>query len=437
MDISIIFIIFAVILLVAFSGHPVAFGLGGISVILGMAMWGPIPSFMPLFVSRLFTLMNSLPMIAIPLFLFMGATMDASRISTKLFSGMHVFVGNIPGGLGAGALIISILLAASTGIVTASLMLLGLMALPQMLKHGYDKKLAAGIVMAGGCLGVIIPPSLLLIIYGSVLSISVGKLFAGAFLPGLLLGTFYIGYVLLRVWLKPELAPVASIGNKETQSGDRLRAIKYVVPPLLLVGSVLGSILAGIATPTEAAGVGAFGAFILALFYREMNWQRLKLICHSTTLTTAMVMWLLFGGACFQAVFYGLGGGEAISSGFIGMEYNRWLVLGLILCVLFILGMFLDWIAILLIFMPAFLNAIIALGFDPLWFAILFCILMQTSFLTPPVGGALFFVKAVAPSEISFMDLVRSAPPFVIIQLLVLALAIVFPAIITWLPSLM
>ncbi len=437
MDFFLVVFILAVLLITILTGHPIAFGLGGVAIWLGMFLWGPIPDFLPLFNSRMLTLMNNLPMIAIPLFLFMGTTLDASGVTTKLFSNLEVWVDRLPGGLGVGALIISILLAASTGIVTASLTLLALLALPQMLNRGYNKQLAGGIVMAGGCLGVIIPPSLMLIIYGSVLSESVGRLFAGSLLPGILLGVLYIAYVLVRCRLQPELAPVKHQEGQSDKTRKRLNSLPHIIPPLFLITAVLGTIIAGIATPTEAAGIGALGAIILALCYKGLSWEIIKIICHSTAKTTAMVMWLLFGGICFQTVFYGLGGGVAVSSFFMGLEISSWIVLTLVLFTLFILGMFLDWITILLIFMPAFVSIITALGMDSLWFAIVFCIIMQTSFLTPPIGGALFFVKAVAPKEVSYMDLVRSVPPLIAIQVFVLILVLAFPSLATWLPSLM
>lgn len=434
MNIGIVIFIFALLIAVLLSSHPIAFALGGLSMLLGVAVWGDMGTLIPIFSSKIVTLVNNPSMLAAPLYLFMGVILDNTGITHRLFKGMRVLVGRVPGGIGIGALIISILLAASTGIVTATITLLTVLALPRMLEMGYNKSLAGGIVMSGGCLGIIIPPSLMLIVYGATMEESVGQLFAAALIPGIILGVLYIAYVFVYAKLKPEEAP--GITREEFAAFTRkdfVEAFLDVFPPLLLIIGVLGSIISGIATPTEAAVVGIIVSLLLGV--RHLTWEGIKESCFSTTKATTMCMWIMFGGACFQSIFYGIGGQDAIVSAFLGLQVSPFAILAVMMGLLFIFGMLMDWMAILVIFMPTFIMVAKGLGMNTIWFALLFCIVMQTGFLTPPFGGALFFCKAVAPKEVSMIDLIKSVPPFVAIQVFVLILCIVFPQIVTWLPG--
>jgi len=329
--------------------------------------------------------------------------------------------------------------AATTGIIGASVVAMGLMAGPALLRRGYERGLSAGIICSSGTLGILIPPSIMLVVYGGLTGLketSVGNLFAGAILPGILLSGMYLAYVAIRCTINPKLGPVIPIEDRTYSLGQKaMMTLKSFVPPFGLILTVMGTILAGIATPTEAAALGCLGALILAAFNKKLTWQMFRLAADSTLKTTCMIMLLFIGGKVFSVVFLSMGGGDVVADLLLGMDVNEYVILAIMMLVVFIMGMFIDWAAILLVVVPIFTPIAMDLDFNPLWFAMLVCINLQTSFLTPPFGYALFYFKGVAPPEYSMGDIYRGIIPFVLIQIVGLAAIIAFPQIVTWLPD--
>ena len=337
-------------------------------------------------------------------------------------------------------IVVSTVFAATTGIIGASVVAMGLMAGPALLRRGYDRGLGAGIICSSGTLGILIPPSIMLVVYGGLTGMketSVGNLFAGAILPGVVLSGLYLLYVGVRCGLNPKLGPPIPREERTYTLGQKFTmTMKSFVPPFSLILTVMGTILAGVATPTEAAALGCIGAMVLALFNRKLNREVLTQASLSTARTTAMIMALFVGGKLFSVVFLSMGGGDVVADALLGMDVSPYVVLFIMMAVVFMLGMFIDWAAILLVVVPIFTPIALDLDFNPLWFAMLICINLQTSFLTPPFGYALFYFKGVAPPEYTMGDIYRGIMPFVIIQLIGLALMVSFPEIITWLPDL-
>jgi tripartite ATP-independent transporter DctM subunit len=398
--------------------------------------------------NRLFGIITNQTLIAVPLFVLMGIILEKSRIAENLLDAMSSVFGRFPGGLGLAVTLVGMLMAASTGIVGATVVTMGLMSLPSMLKAKYDPALAAGAICATGTLGQIIPPSIALVLLGDVLSnayqqaqlsqgifnpraISVGDLFAGAIIPGLVLVSLYAAYIWFVAMTQPEKAPRAEVRNIETR-----QVIASLLPPLVLIIAVLGSILTGIATPTEAAGVGALGAFILALSRRMLSFKQIREITQSTTKTTSMVFFILIGASFFSLVFRGYGGDELVQKLFENMPGGLTGATIIVMLVIFFLGFILDFIEITFVVVPIVGPVLMAMGLDPVWLGIMIAINLQTSFLTPPFGFALFYLRGVAPKEVSTTDIYRGVIPFIIIQLLVLLLIAWQPALATWLPSL-
>jgi tripartite ATP-independent transporter DctM subunit len=386
-------------------------------------------------VQRIYATMENAVLVALPMFVFMGLMLDQSGLAEKLMRSFAETLGRVGGGLAMAVVLIGILLAASTGIVGASVVLLATISLPIMLEAGYDRRLAAGVVAASGTLGILIPPSIMLIIMADQLSLSVGELFMGAIVPGLLLGFAYLAYVILAVAIRPGLAPKPK--NVTPFSGRLiLDTVIAVLPPLALILAVLGSIFFGIATPTEASGIGAFGATLLALLNRRLNLHVLWSVAVRTTLTTAFIFGIFIGATAFALVMRGLGGDQMIERALEAIPFGNTGVVLTVLFFAFLAGFFLDWLEITLIFLPLVGPVIVALGFDPIWFVVVFAVALQTSFLTPPVGFSLFYLKGAAPPEITTRDVYRGIIPFVIIQLSVVFLMVFVPALVTWLPTL-
>ena len=413
-------ILFALVFILILFGYPVALVLGGISVVSGLLFFDI--DFFYLVSLRIFGIMNNFVLLAVPLFIFMGMTLERSGIAEKLLETMAILFGKIKGGLAYSVIIVGGMLAASTGIVGATVVTMGLISLPVMIKRGYNTKLATGVIASSGTLGQIIPPSVVLVLLGSVLNISVGDLFTSALLPGLTLVVLYLIYVLIISIIYPEFAP--SMPNKlikkfKNETGI-LEIIKAFILPFVLIFAVLGSIFAGIASPTEAAGIGALGALILSYFQANMNLKKLKIIMKETTSLTSIVFMILIGATSFSLVFRGLEGDKILINIITQADLSPELFIILILFIVFIAGFFIDFIEIIFIIVPVITPILIALNIDLIWVGILLAINLQTSFLTPPFGFSLFYLKSVAPKEIKTKDIYYGIIPFVIIQLLFL-----------------
>ncbi|MFH2061295.1 MAG: TRAP transporter large permease subunit [Pseudomonadota bacterium] len=433
---------FATLILAITLGHPLAYTLAAVATLFGLIDNGfSFPMLFEMFVNNSWGLMNNYTLVAIPLFILMAQVLDRSKVSDALFEALYVVLGGIKGGLGLAVVVVCTVFAATTGIIGASVVAMGLLATPTLMKKGYQKELTAGIICAAGTLGILIPPSIMMVVYGGLTGMketSVGNLFAGAIFPGLILAGFYFVYILIRCNLNPTLGPPISKDEALTYTAGQKWAmtLKSLVPPMMLILSVMGTILAGVATPTEAAGLGALGSMILAFLNKKLNFKVLKESAYATLKTTSMVMMLFIGGKLFSTVFLSMGGGDVVADLLIGSGMNRWLVLGVMMFIVFIMGMFIDWAAILLVTVPIFLPIAMELNFDPLWFSLLMCVNLQTSFLTPPFGYALFYFKGVAPEGFTMGHIYRGILPFVLLQIFSMVILCLFPSIVTWLPNL-
>jgi len=433
---------FATLIFAITLGHPLAYTLAGVATLFGLIDNGfNIPGLFDLFANNAWGLMNNYTLVAIPLFILMAQLLDRSKVAEALFEALYIVLGGIKGGLGLAVVVVCTVFAATTGIIGASVVAMGLLATPALLGKGYQKEMTSGIICAAGTLGILIPPSIMMVVYGGLTGLketSVGNLFAGAIFPGLILAGLYFLYIFTRCNLNPALGPPISKVEASRWSARQKwgMTLKSLVPPLALILAVMGTILAGVATPTEAAGLGAFGALVLAILNRKFSWEVLKLSCQSTLKTTSMVMMLFIGGTFFSTVFLSMGGGDVVADVLIGSGLNRWIVLIIMMGIVFLMGMFIDWAAILLVTVPIFMPIAMELDFNPLWFSILMCVNLQTSFLTPPFGYALFYFKGVAPESYSMTHIYKGIMPFVLLQLLAIVILSIFPAVTTWLPEL-
>lgn len=447
-------ILFISVCLVLMLGFPVAFSLAGTSLIvagIGYITGTFDGAFLSALPNRLFGILSNQILIAVPLFVFMGIMLEKSRIAERLLQNMALLFGPLRGGLGISVIIVGMLMAASTGIIGATVVTMGLISLPAMLKNGYSPSLAAGNICATGTLGQIIPPSTALIILGDVLSsayqqaqlsmgifspdtVSVADLFVGALIPGLLLVVFYMLFVGFTAWLKPQAAP-AVIDRPDLDSTFVKQLIAGLLPPLTLILAVLGSILSGIATPTEAAAVGAAGATILALVYGQLNLSRLKEVSDGTLKVTSMIFMIFIGAAIFSLVFRGFGGDEQVQALFEAMPGGKFGAMLVVMLVIFLLGFILDFIEITFVVVPIVAPILLAMGIDPVWLGIMIAINLQTSFLTPPFGFALFYLRGVASQELSTTAIYKGVAPFIAIQVGMLVLLSFVPELATWLPD--
>ncbi len=440
-------LMFLALAVLLFSGYPVAFVLGGVGLAFGLiGYW--LDAF------RLIEFYNLLPriwggiaenlvLVAVPLFVFMGTMLERSGVAEDLLHALQVMMRRIPGGLALAVTIMGTIMAATTGIIGASVVMITLMALPVMLEQRYSKELATGTIAASGTLGILIPPSIMLVIMADLLSISVGNLFVAALFPGLILSGLYFVYIWFLGHIRPAMAPPLPAAAGPQGAGNLARMlVKSFVPPAFLILLVLGSIFAGWATPTEAAAVGAAGAILLAAFNGRLTWAALSDVSERTALTVSMIFFIFIGATAFSYVFRSLGGDYIVEDLILGAGLGAWSILFLLMGVIFFLGFFFDWIEITLIVLPVFTPIVAALDFGghvpPLetvyWFAILVAVNLQTSFLTPPFGFALFYMKGVAPPTVALIEIYRGIIPFVLLQLLGLALIIAFPDIALWLP---
>ncbi len=419
-------------------GFPVTFTLLGTALVFGLIGFGW--DFFNLLPLRIWGRIQNVTLIAVPLFVFMGVMFERSGLAEDLLDTMALLFGRLRGGLAISVVVVGALLGASTGIVGATVVTMGLLAVPTMLRRGYQKELATGTVAASGTLGQIIPPSIVLVLIADIVGVSVGDIFMGAVLPGLVLVGLFIIYILIVTFLRPEIAP--AISREELAAITRrqmaVRVLKALFPPMFLMISVLGSIFAGIASPTEAAAVGAVGASLLTMANKKFNLSLLRNVMQSTLKLTCMVFIILCGAASFGLVFRGLGG-DGLVRGFLGAiahQYSHGAVLAIVMLLIFFIGFFLDFIEITFIHVPVLAPIMIDFGFDPLWFCILLAVNLQTSFLTPPFGFSLFYLKAVTPPEISTGHIYRGIIPFVLVQMIGLAIIVFFPQLATWLPRL-
>ncbi|MGD8367580.1 MAG: TRAP transporter large permease subunit [Desulfobacterales bacterium] len=418
-------------------GFPVTFTLMGTALCFGLIGFGW--SFFNLLPLRIWGVMTNVTLLAVPLFVFMGVMLERSGLAEELLDTMGMLFGRLRGGLAISVVVVGALLGASTGIVGATVVTMGLLAVPTMLKRGYNKELTTGTVSASGTLGQIIPPSIVLVLIGDIVGVPVGDLFIGAIVPGLVLVGLYIFYIILVCIFKPEWAP--AIPREELASmsaGDMIKRVgRAMFPPLFLMVAVLGSIFAGIASPTEAAGVGAVGATVLTVANRKFSLKILRQVMDTTLQLTCMVFIILVGAAAFGLVFRGLGGDGLVRHflGSIAETHGSHFVLFIVMALIFVIGFFLDFIEITFIHVPVLAPIMIEFGYDPAWFCILIAVNLQTSFMTPPFGFSLFYLKAVTPPEISTGNIYRGIIPFVIFQLIGLLIVVFFPELVTWLPS--
>jgi tripartite ATP-independent transporter DctM subunit len=413
-------------------GYPVAFTLGAVALLFGGVALGL--DFFNLLPLRIWGVMTNFTLIAVPLFVFMGVILEKSGLAEELLETMARLFGRLRGGMGVSIVLVGALLAATTGVVGATVVTMAVIALPVMLKHGYKTELATGTIAASGTLGQIIPPSIILVLLGDVVGVPVGRLFMAAVTPGLVLIALFILYVLIRAKLNPAEAPALHI-DADTDEPLWPQVVKSLLPPLFLVFAVLGSIFFGIASPTESAAVGALGAMLLAATHKRLNLANLREAMQSTTRMTSMVFLILIGATAFGLVFRGMGGDELVKEFMTGLPGGEWGFLLASMLIIFVLGFFLDFIEISFIVVPILAPIAAYLGVDPLWFAVLIALNLQTSFLTPPFGFSLFYLKAAAPPEVRMQQIYRGIWPFVVIQLLALLLVMLFPQLTLWLPD--
>lgn len=416
-------------------GIPLAWTTGSLGLLFAFFMWGP--DAMSVVVLRVWDVMGSFSMIAIPLFVFMGNMLQKSGIAHDLFKAIQVWVGGLRGGIAAATIILCCILAAMIGTVGADVTITGLIALPFMFQRGYDRHMALGSIVAGGALGVLVPPSIMFIVYGVTVGESIGKLFMGGVGPGLLFGTLYIAYILIKCYFDPSAGPAAPEAERNVPLMEKIGMFKSLVLPIVLILGVMGSIFGGVATPGEAAGVGALGAVLCAAVRKQLDWDNLSDSLYETMKTVGLILWIVFGAMVFIAT-YTLGGGAGfVKTALIALPLNPWLVLIIIQLILLFLGMVLDIIGITVLLAPIFVPVITELGFDPLWFGVIFNLNLQIAYLSPPFGYSIFYLKAVAPPDVTMSDLYRSVLPYMALQVVGMILCMIFPQIILWLPNLM
>ncbi len=412
-------------------GMPLGFVTALVAMFFTLFWIGPKAT--PILTSRIYSFITSYVFIAVPMFVLMAAILDRSTIATDLFRAMRVVAGRLRGGVAVQTLIVAVFLAAMSGIIGGEVVLLGLLALPQMLKQGYDRNLAIGTVVAGGALGTMVPPSIVLIIYGLIANVSISDLFTSAFVPGFLLAGLYVAYVIGTAYLRPSTAPIATSDELQMSLGEKVASFKGVIVPVLVAVSVLGSIYAGLASVTEASCIGVIGMLLATGLRRELTFELVRESVIRTMQTCGMIIWIGVGASVLVGVYNLMGGIRFVEGLILSFgDGTPIYVLLMMMAVLFVLGMFLDWVGIALLTMPIFVPIIIKLGYDPIWFGVVFALNMQISFLTPPFGPAAFYLKSVAPPEISLAMIFRSVVPFVILQIIALGLVIAFPILALW-----
>ncbi len=417
------------------AGLPLAFATGAIAVIFALTLFGP--SSLNLIVSRVFTLMGNYVLVSVPLFILMACILERAGVAEDLFRAVHVWSGRLRGGLAVAVIISCAIMAAMVGVIGAEVVTMGVVALPAMLGHRYDKDLALGSICAGGGLATLIPPSVVLIMYGLTAGVSVGQLYMAGVVPGLLLAGFYIAYIMIRCYVQPDLAPAASDAERNIPLREKAALLQGLILPALVAFGVLGSLYAGLATPTEAAGVGCLGALVAAGVHRRLTWENVSRAVADTTKVTCMLYWLFFGASTLIGVYTLAGGTNFMKQTITALPIGPWGILALMMVIWIILGCLIDWIGILLLTAPIFVPIIESLGFNSIWFGVLFCMNMQISYLSPPFGPAVFYLKGVTPPDITIGDIFHSIWPFMALQVAALTIVILFPQLALWLPSLM
>lgn len=427
------FVMAGLLLLGLFMGHPLAFVLGGTAVLTAFIAGKPL--ILGIVVNGIFGgVLDNFTLIAIPLFILMARFLSDSEVTDKMFEALRLLMSRVRGGLALAVVFISILLAATTGIIGASITVTGVMAMRPMLRYGYCPKLTSGVIAASGCLGILIPPSIMLILMASYSPLSVGELFAGAMIPGVLLGLMYAAYVVVIAWTRPDLAPAVQLDEKISTSALVKMLLIEAVPPLVLILGILGTMLAGIATATEASAIGAFLALLIVIFRGKFQWRTFFSAMYETGRTSAMILFIVVGATAFTGVFNITGGLGAVQAFMRGLDMEPWMLLTVMLFIVFVLGCFLDWTGIVLLSFPIFLPIVQEMGISLLWFVVLMAVVLQTSFLTPPFGYALFYMRAIAPPEVKTTDIISGVLPFIGLIVLMCLFVAFFPSLVTWLP---
>jgi len=417
-------VMFATMLALLITGMPLAFVTLLVALIFTLGWFGPVA--VPLITSRVFTFVSSFVFVSVPMFVLMAAVLDRSGIARDLFDAMKFASNRIRGGVAVQTIFVAVVLAAMSGIIGGEIVLLGLLALPQMLRQGYDRRLAIGVVCAGGALGTMVPPSIVLIIYGLTANISVGDLFTAAFVPGFMLAGFYVVYVLVLSYFGDVAPPVE---HDTVPLSEKLAKLRGLILPIVVVAFVLGSIYGGIASITEASAIGALGVILSTVLRGEFSWKMLMGAAMQTMRTTGMIVWIGIGASALVGVFNLMGGIDFVKGLLTGISDTPMVVVLVMMLILFVLGMFLDWVGIALLTMPIFVPIIVSLGYDPVWFGVVFAMNMQVSFLTPPFGPAAFYLKSVAPKDITLGEIFRSLTPFIAIQVFAVGMLLAFPGL--------
>lgn len=418
------------------TGFPLALPIGAVALVMGFLTFGD--KVVPLIYQQVFAILHNYVLLALPLFVFMGVVLEYSGIADRMYDALFLILSGFRGGLAIITVLLGTVLAACVGVITASVTVLTTLSLPSMIKRGYDHSLAAGAICAGGSLGILIPPSVMLVIYGPMARISVGKLFFGAMLPGVLLSLLYISYIAIRCFFQPKLAPVVPVEERAVPTRYKVRLFfTSLVPPVFIILSVLGTIFAGIAPPTEAAAIGGFAALVLTAAHRRLNWPVLKSIMLRSLNISCMVMIIGAMSVAFTGVFLKAGGGKVVQDLVLAAPGGRWGSFFVVMFIYFILGFFIEWIGIFFIMVPILAPLAPILGFDPVWFGIMICVNLQMSFLTPPYAFAIFVLRGVAPPElgVTTADIIRGVIPYIFLIMIALMLCIAFPDIILWLPG--
>ncbi|ALM52403.1 TRAP transporter large permease, partial [Halomonas huangheensis] len=413
------------------TGLPLAFITGLVALVFTFGWFGG--NALPLVTSRVYGFVTEYSLVAVPMFVLMASLLDRSGIAKDLFNAMRVFAGRLPGGVAVQTIVVAFFLAALSGIIGGEIVLLGILALPQMLRLGYDKHLSIGVVCAGGALGTMMPPSIVLIIYGLIASVSIADLFTAAITPAVILMLSYIGYVLVRCLRDPSMGPPMSEADRTEGFSNRFEALKAIIVPGLIAGMVLGSIYGGVASVTEAAAMGVFGVLLAVILRGEYTFRMMHESLSQTLVTCGMIIWIGIGAAALVGVYNLMGGNRFISGMIMGLDVAPIVIILVMMAILLVLGMFLDWIGVAMLTLPIFVPIITQLGYSPIWFGILFAVNMQVSFLSPPFGPAAFYLKGVAPPEVSLKDIFVSLLPFIALQLCVLAALLVWPNMAMWL----